>query len=436
MQKKIPLVIGLGITGQSLVNYLSLSHKEIFLIEEWIENPYLKEIIQEDLKVHLNPKIDDKLLKRVSEIYPSPGIPSDHLIFSYALKHKVNISSDIQLFIERNRSKKILVTGTNGKTSTSLFLTSLFQSYLPHLKIATLGNIGRSVLSCINEDIDLSIIEVSSFQLELLGDVEFDIGLLLNVEQDHLNRHRNFEDYKAIKYSILKKSDHKISFDTSNPFSKDFINYKNFKLPENLSDSKIFEYWPSHDKENLKAAITTLNTYVSNFTNLSLENFNSYSELEKAFKDFTKPPHRFELLGQINGVNYINDSKATNIDATLKALSAISEMAEEADIYLICGGDLKEQDISSSNLDVIRRVKKAFIYGKDKELINKSISWYAESKCVSDLDEAVKNSKEISKKGDHVILSPACSSLDMFKDYKDRGNKFKRLIKELNYESI
>ena len=86
MQKKIPLVIGLGVTGQSLVNYLSLSHKEIFLIEEWKENPYLREINQEDFKVNLNPKINDELLKKVSEIYASPGIPGHHDIFSYALK--------------------------------------------------------------------------------------------------------------------------------------------------------------------------------------------------------------------------------------------------------------------------------------------------------------------------------------------------------------
>ena len=434
MQKKIPLVIGLGVTGQSLVNYLSLSHKEIFLMEEWKENPYLKEIIQEDFKVHLNPKIDDELLKKVSEIYPSPGIPSQHEIFSYALKHQVNISSDIQLFIERNRSIKILVTGTNGKTSTSLILKSLFKSHFPDLKIATLGNIGEPVLSLVNEDIELSIIEVSSFQLELLGDIEFDIGLLLNIEQDHLDRHKDFEDYKNIKYSILKKSNYNISFDVFNPYSKDFVNYKDFKLPENLSDSKIFEIWPSHDKENLKAAIATLDTYVRHFTNLSLENFNFNSELERAFKDFTKPPHRFEFLGQVNGVNYVNDSKATNIDATLKALSSLSEIAKEGDIYLICGGDLKEQDILSTNLDIIRRVKKAFIYGQDKEPMYKSINRYTKSKCVLDLDEAVRNSKELSKKGDYVILSPACSSLDMFKDYKERGNQFKKLIKELSYE--
>ena len=434
MRKKIPLVIGLGITGQSIVNYLSHSHDEFFLIEEWEDNPYLKEINKLDSTVHLNPKIDDELFSKVSEIYPSPGIPYNHDVFSYAHKHEINITSDIKEYIEKNRSTKILVTGTNGKTSSCLILASLFQSFFPNLRIATLGNIGEPVLSHIKKDLDLSIIEVSSFQLELLGEIEFDIGLLLNIEQDHLDRHKNFEDYKDIKYSILKNSRHNISFEKMNFFSKDFINYKNFKLPKELSNSEIFKYWPSHDIENLKASLATLDCYFRNFTNLSLEDINLASALEKAFKDHTKPPHRFEYLGQVNGVNYINDSKATNIDATLKAIKATIELTKNGDIYLICGGDLKEQDISSTNMSDMRKVKQAFIYGKDKEIIRESINQHTKSICILDLEAAVNHTSVLSKKGDYVILSPACSSLDMFKDYKERGEKFKNLIQELREE--
>ena len=165
MRKKIPLVIGLGITGQSIVNYLSHSHDEFFLIEEWEDNPYLKEINKLDSTVHLNPKIDDELFSKVSEIYPSPGIPYNHDVFSYAHKHEINITSDIKEYIEKNRSTKILVTGTNGKTSSCLILASLFQSFFPNLRIATLGNIGEPVLSHIKKDLDLSIIEVSKLYL-------------------------------------------------------------------------------------------------------------------------------------------------------------------------------------------------------------------------------------------------------------------------------
>ena len=198
MQKKIPLVIGLGITGRSLVNYLANIHEEIVIIEDSIDHTLLDEIKQPNLTLHLNPSINDDLLRKISTIYPSPGIPTDHDIFSYALKFDIEISSDIQEFIKFNSSRKILVTGTNGKTSTCLIIKSLFENFLPDLNTLVMGNIGEPVLDNINKNIDISIIEISSFQLELLKEIEFDIGLLLNIEEDHIDRHFNFENYKKI----------------------------------------------------------------------------------------------------------------------------------------------------------------------------------------------------------------------------------------------
>ena len=199
MQKKIPLVIGLGITGRSLVNYLASLHEEIIIIEDSIDNSVLNDIEHPNLKLDINPAINEDLLAKVSTIYTSPGIPNDHEIFSYASRGNIHISSDIQEFIQLNNSKKILVTGTNGKTSTCLMIKRLFDTFLPDLKTLVLGNIGEPVLDSINKDIDVSIIEVSSFQLELLKEIEFDLGLLLNIEEDHIDRHLNFENYKKIK---------------------------------------------------------------------------------------------------------------------------------------------------------------------------------------------------------------------------------------------
>ena len=200
MQKKIPLVIGLGITGRSLVNYLANIHKEIVIIEDSIDQALLDEIKQPNLTLHVNPSINDDLLRKISTIYPSPGISNDHDIFSYASKFDIEISSDIQEFIKFNSSRKILVTGTNGKTSTCLIIKSLFENFFPDLNTLVMGNIGEPVLDNINKNIDISIIEISSFQLELLKEIEFDIGLLLNIEEDHIDRHLNFENYKKIKY--------------------------------------------------------------------------------------------------------------------------------------------------------------------------------------------------------------------------------------------
>ena len=159
-----------------------------------------------------------------------------------------------------------------------------------------------------------------------------------------------------------------------------------------------------------------------------------FYELEKAFYQFKKFPHRFEHLEMVGGINFINDSKATNLDATLKAIHAANELEKIGDIYLICGGDLKGQEIASKELQEIKSLKKVFIFGKDKELIFNTLKQYAHCMIVQDLKQALIEAVKFSKDDDCVLFSPACSSLDMFKDYKDRGETFKRLIKDLDDE--
>ena len=421
-------------TGQSILNYLSKNYNEIYLIEDWEENPSLREIDRFGIKVHVNPQINNELFSKVSEVYSSPGIPIQHKALSLASKHKINIFSDIEEFLKINKSIKILITGTNGKTSTCQILETLLRSVFSDLKIVSVGNIGKPVLNYIDNDIDVSIIEVSSFQLELLNEVEFDIGLLLNIEEDHLDKHADIEDYRNVKNSILKKADINISYNDRNLFSKTFLNYKTIILPNELAESSIFNNWPSHDIENLKACVAVLEAFIERFRKSSIGNINLFAELEKAFDQFKKFPHRFEHLEMVGGVNFINDSKATNLDATLKAIQAANELEKIGDIYLICGGDLKGQEIASKELQEIKSLKKVFIFGKDKELIFNTLKQYAHCMIVQDLKQALIEAVKFSKDDDCVLFSPACSSLDMFKDYKDRGETFKRLVKDLNDE--
>ena len=313
-------------TGQSILNYLSKKYNEIYLIEDWEENPSLREIDRFGIKVHVNPQINSELFSKISDVYSSPGIPIQHKALSLASKHKINIFSDIEEFLKINKSIKILITGTNGKTSTCQILETLLRSVFSDLKIVSVGNIGKPVLNYIDNDIDVSIIEVSSFQLELLNEVEFDIGLLLNIEEDHLDKHADIEDYRNVKNSVLKKADINISYNDRNLFSKTFLNYKTIILPNELAESSIFNNWPSHDIENLKACVAVLEAFIERFRKSSIGNINLFAELEKAFDQFKKFPHRFEHLEMVGGVNFINDSKATNLDAMLKAISAANEL--------------------------------------------------------------------------------------------------------------
>jgi UDP-N-acetylmuramoylalanine--D-glutamate ligase len=432
VQEKIPLVIGFGVTGKSIINYLAASHTEIFLIEEWEENPSLEEIKDIELKVHLNPDINDELFQNISRIYSSPGVSSKHEIFSHAKKHNIKVSSDIEEYLTVQEGVKVLVTGTNGKTSTCLLLETLFKSVFPSLKISVLGNIGKPVLPHIKDDIDISIIEVSSFQLELLNEIEFDIGLLLNIEQDHMDRYSSYQDYKNIKFLVLKYALFNISYDDADGRLSNPLNYKDMDIPQVVLELPTFKDWPMHDIENLRASLAVLKCYYENFDNSSFDELNLAKILERAFMNFRKPPHRFEIIENSIGINFINDSKATNLDAMLKAIQAVNELKKDQEsISLICGGDLKEQDTNLTSLTSVSSVSRVLIYGKDKEVLFESMRQYTECLLVNDLEEAVMEAKKLSKEGDYVMLSPACSSLDMFINYQERGDKFKRLIEDL-----
>ena len=432
MQEKIPLVIGFGVTGKSIINYLAASHTEIFLIEEWEENPSLEEIKDIELKVHLNPDINDELFQNISRIYSSPGVSSKHEIFSHAKKHNIKVSSDIEEYLTVQEGVKVLVTGTNGKTSTCLLLETLFKSVFPSLKISVLGNIGKPVLPHIKDDIDISIIEVSSFQLELLNEIEFDIGLLLNIEQDHMDRYSSYQDYKNIKFLVLKYALFNISYDDADGRLSNPLNYKDMDIPQVVLELPTFKDWPMHDIENLRASLAVLKCYYENFDNSSFDELNLAKTLERTFMDFRKPPHRFEIIENSIGINFINDSKATNLDAMLKAIKAVNELKKDQEsISLICGGGLKEQDTNLTSLKSVSSISRVLIYGKDKEILFESMRQYTECLLVNDLEEAVMEAKKLSKEGDYVMLSPACSSLDMFINYQERGDKFKRLIEDL-----
>ena len=160
-------------------------------------------------------------------------------------------------------------------------------------------------------------------------------------------------------------------------------------------------------------------------------NTNLYEDILKSLKSFKKLPHRFEFVKQCEGVSFINDSKATNIDAMIKAVSSANQYSQDGNIYLICGGDLKGQDILSADLSELSNVKNILIYGKDKVTIFNSMNQYSKCLSVLDLEAAFKKAASMAKKGDHILLAPACSSLDMFSDYRERGDRFKQLVNDL-----
>ena len=427
---KIPLIIGLGKTGVSLAKYLAKSAETLYILESSPNNKYLKELKDLDIQYILNPEMSERNFKLISRIYPSPGVSMENEAFQHAKHLNIPIETDIDIYLKNSQSYNILVTGTNGKTTTVSMLEHLLQGFLKDKSILAIGNIGKPVLDFLDQKIEIAIIEVSSFQIEASSRLESEIGILLNVEEDHIDRHKSFETYKSLKLRVLQESNINISKLEHKIEGKEFYDYENYFPESHFLNNPTLKKWPIHDVFNLKASLLALKFILEEKENLEISDINDF--LDKAIgiiASFKKQPHRFEVLGKVNDVIYINDSKATNFDATLKSIESSRNLNKEGNIYLICGGDLKEQGLSKKRAVIFKEIKKCFIYGKDKNIIKELLSNFTNCVSCDDLDSAYSLAKKKSQIGDLVLLSPACSSTDMFEDYRERGRRFKELVK-------
>ena len=429
---KTPLIIGLGKTGFSLARHLAKSEETLYILESSLKKEYLNRLKDLDIHYILNPEISERTFKLISRIYPSPGVSLEHKAFYYAKNLNIPIQTDMDIYLKNSQSYNILVTGTNGKTTTASMLEHLLQGFIKDKSICAIGNIGKPVLDFLDQKIDIAIIEISSFQIEASSRLESEIGILLNLEEDHLDRHKSFEIYKSLKRRVLEESNINISKLENEIIGKKFYDYENYFLESHFTNHKTLEKWPVHDVSNLKAALVAVKFILKHKENSGISDVRDF--LNKAIgiiASFKKQPHRFEVMENANGITCVNDSKATNFHATLKSIESSRNLNKEGDIFLMCGGDLKGQNLSKEKSVIFKEIKKCFVYGKDKELIKESLSDFTNCIGCNDLDSAYFLAKKESQIGDLILFSPACSSTDMFIDYRDRGDRFKQLIEQI-----
>ena len=327
----------------------------------------------------------------------SPGFDLNHNIIKTAKEKKVEIKSDISIFLEKNTSKKILISGTNGKSTVCSWLEKLFN--YKNLETIAIGNIGRPVLDFIEGKKDFFILEVSSFHLDIAPLPNFKLSVLLNISPDHIDRHGSFNDYRKIKKKINDNSEISI------------VN------------------------ENLKEIIPQADYFFSNKGSVKDQNFNAIKEICSSLnlnfseKDilncFAQLPHRMELFHQINGnITFIDDSKATNLASSMEGLKSIDESKS---LIVICGGRSKNQDFKKFTQYLNKRAEKIYFFGESIKIL-KNLLDSSKAQEVSNLEEAVHSALKIIKNDTVLILSPACSSLDMFESFEERGKKFKNLV--------
>ena len=431
------LILGFGATGASYLRYLRKKNIPTLVMDSRDRPSGLSEFSSVKKENFYLGKFDLSVLDKVKTIFVSPGIEYENEVLVKARRLGVEILTDIEIFLKESKSKKILISGTNGKTTVVSMIGHVLRNIYRDKKIICCGNIGTPVLDTLIEEHSISVVEVSSFHLEHSKSLECEIGVLLNVEQDHLDRHVSFANYKKIKEKILLDCSiglaSKEDLGSMNSISNNLFTFEDLTTPLKKEIDRFFkDKWPYHETVNIKSVLSVV---------LALESMKKKKELDQlalrkshlidisieALLTFERLQHRYEILGIRHGLTYINDSKSTNISSLLTAVNSTERLYGKKKVVLICGGDSKNQDFSKIEKGALDSLKKILIYGKDKESIINEIGDKADCLLVEDLEDAVNKSRTVSIKGDVVLLSPSCASTDMFLDYKDRGDKFREL---------
>ena len=389
-----------------------------------------------------------ELILNADEVVKSPGIPDNAPLIQALHEKSIPVISEIEFAGRYTTAKKICITGSNGKTTTTLLTYHMMQK--AGLKVGLAGNVGKSfAMQVALNDFDYYVLELSSFQLDGMFEFKADIAILLNITPDHLDRYDyKLENYAESKFRIIQNQTEADAFVycTDDEVTVNTIKNKNIKAKQFPFSIKRQLEIGAYVNENNQIVINTSNTNPLFMTiqELALQGkHNTYNSMaagvagklveirketiRESLSDFHNIDHRLELVGNVHGIEFINDSKATNVNSTWYALESMNNP-----VILILGGVDKGNDYSML-IDLVKSKVKAIIcLGTDNKKIIKAFSGVIDTILeAKSAQEAVAQSYKIGKKGDTVLLSPACASFDMFENYEDRGTQFKQAVRAL-----
>jgi UDP-N-acetylmuramoylalanine--D-glutamate ligase len=392
---------------------------------------------------------DERYLLTADEVVKSPGIPDDIPVLQKLRERDIPIISEIEFAFRYTKAKIIAITGTNGKTTTSLLTYYLLKQ--AGLNVCLAGNIGFSFSKEVIEDkYDYFVLEVSSFQLDYIQEFKADIAVLLNITPDHLDRYGyDFNNYIASKFRILnrmtendifiyfKEDDVINNYLQENPVLPHKLAIALHEIPEinaRMNGGYLRFSLPIEDAGEFKVNMGSINltgphNMVNTMASIMIAKILNVPDgkIRAAMKSFNNVPHRLEKVAEFHDIAFVNDSKATNLDATIKALESY-----DRPIIWIAGGVDKGNDYDILLSHVKDKVKGLICLGKDnKKIVNAFQGHIKEIKETIDIRRAVRNAFKLAGPGDVILFSPACASFDLFKNYADRGNKFKDAVNRL-----
>jgi UDP-N-acetylmuramoylalanine--D-glutamate ligase len=410
---KRAVVVGLARSGRAATLALRRRGVEVVATDR-LDNLDAEELVEAGAELRLGSE-DAALLDGADVLVKSPGVPGESPLVAAARARGISVWSEIELGARLFANPVVGVTGTNGKTTTAALLGAMFGADGRPVEVA--GNIGTPVTSLDPDSEAWLVLEVSSFQLEDVHTFHADVGVLLNVEPDHMDRYDSLEGYQAAKLRLFERqtpSDAAVLPRGHGPVPGEGVRHE-FRWDDPLPAEPLMP--GAHNRENAAAA-----TAAARATGIS------EAAIAAALRRFPGVPHRLELVAEREGVRYVNDSKATNTAAARRAL-----MAFDGPLHLILGGSRKGELFSDFAAAVAAaNVVAAYLIGETApELAETLATADVPYRSCAVLERAVREAARAAAPGEIVLLSPACASYDQYRDFEQRGDAFRRLVHEL-----
>jgi UDP-N-acetylmuramoylalanine--D-glutamate ligase len=388
------------------------------------------------------------LLDQVELVVMSPGVPSKIIPARYAERAGAEVIGEVELASRFLRGRIVGITGSNGKTTTTTLIGEILKDAGLHVQVG--GNIGTPLISMVESSRDdgWTVAELSSFQLETIADFHPTVAVVLNVTPNHMDRYETLMDYAAAKHRIFRNQTvgdvailsaddeivsswvtglraHVVQFSVRRELAEGmFLRNASEIVSRTQTGERVLML---RDEMQLRGLHNVENVLAAMAAGLSCGA--APESMRETVRNFKPVEHRLEFVEEINGVKFYNDSKATSVDATLKALEAFAD--EKGKVVLIIGGRGKQAPYAPLAPLVRSRVRKLILIGEDADTIERELKREASIERAADMTDAVSRAREAAEAGDIVLLAPACASFDMFKSFEHRGQVFKSEVRSL-----
>ena len=434
------LVVGLGETGLSVARYLSGQGVPVAVVDSRSEPPALERSradLPADVAVFLG-DFSAEAFERAEQIIISPGVSLQEPAIAAAMARGVPVTGDIELFAQAATAPVIAVTGSNGKSTVVTLLGAMARR--AGLDVRVGGNIGTPALDLITEqEPDLYVLELSSFQLETLSSLRPQAAAVLNVSADHMDRYPDLQAYAATKQSIFRQAAVQV-FNLDDALVSSLVDrtrpHTGFtcSVPDNGNYGLVVidaQTWLARGSELIMPASAISMAGQHNLANalaaLAMGEAAGIplASMVETLTEFRGLPHRMQYVGCGNNVRWFNDSKGTNVDAALAAIEGV-----DGQLVLIAGGDGKGADFTPLATALQGKGRAAVLIGKDAGLLETLLQGVVPLRRATDMSEAVRFAAELAQPGDSVLLSPACASTDMFRNFEQRGDVYMQAVQE------